>query len=214
MNRGVLHVSTRGCLAPNHLQTDDNRTRDFAAEYARRIANAMARGLSRSQARGHPKPAEISVRAVQGGRSIEDFRLQLGLKVLRQKKVLRQQLMKFGSRRSDFVAMPSKNLIEKQGRRWLVRHDLPRRMLVYSQDRPYHGRRRFRVQPPRLAASCRPSAAFWKPMIARSSTRSSAESVRDDLPARSIRSRRDPTSSTGCPSAGEHTFEQVYRIVI
>jgi hypothetical protein len=34
------------------------RPRDYAAEYARRIASGLRRGLSRSQARGHPKRLE------------------------------------------------------------------------------------------------------------------------------------------------------------
>lgn len=38
------------------------RQRDFRKEYARRIANATARGLSRSQARGHARPGELPTR--------------------------------------------------------------------------------------------------------------------------------------------------------
>jgi hypothetical protein len=34
------------------------RLRDYAAEYARRIASGLRRGLSRSQARGHPRRTE------------------------------------------------------------------------------------------------------------------------------------------------------------
>lgn len=34
------------------------KARDYAAEYRRRIANAQARGASRSQARGHPRRGE------------------------------------------------------------------------------------------------------------------------------------------------------------
>lgn len=38
------------------------RTRNFRAEYAHRIANATARGLSRAQARGHAKAGEPPIR--------------------------------------------------------------------------------------------------------------------------------------------------------
>lgn len=40
--------------------------RDYAAEYARRIARAEAKGLSRSQARGHAKPGERPASAITG----------------------------------------------------------------------------------------------------------------------------------------------------
>jgi hypothetical protein len=131
------------------------RTHDYKAEYARRIANAKKRGLSRSQARGHPKPAESSIRTSPGGRPIEDARLQLGLKVLRQEKSLSAAAReaRISPERLRRYAL-DKNLIEKQGRRWSVRHDLPtllarassihrrRRLRVGLQDRPVHGRRR------------------------------------------------------------------------
>lgn len=56
------------------------RKRDYKAEYARRIANATKRGLSRSQARGHARSGENSVRAPS---SKHDERLENALKALR-----------------------------------------------------------------------------------------------------------------------------------
>jgi hypothetical protein len=44
------------------------KPRDYKAEYARRIRNAEARGLTRSQARGHPKRKELSATEVREGR--------------------------------------------------------------------------------------------------------------------------------------------------
>lgn len=43
------------------------RERDYAAEYARRIRNATARGLTRSQARGHPGAAQQSASILRSG---------------------------------------------------------------------------------------------------------------------------------------------------
>ena len=56
-------------------------TRDYKAEYARRLANAATRGLSRSQARGHARTGEAPIK---GPKSKTDDRLEAALKVLRQ----------------------------------------------------------------------------------------------------------------------------------
>ena len=39
-----------------------SRSRDYKAEYARRIASAAKRGLSRSQGRGHARVGEATIR--------------------------------------------------------------------------------------------------------------------------------------------------------
>ena len=62
--------------------------RNYAVEYARRIARAVAKGISRSQARGHPKASEAAVSARRPAKPIEDDRLQVALKSLRQEKSL------------------------------------------------------------------------------------------------------------------------------
>ena len=56
-------------------------TRDYKAEYRRRLDRASARGLSRSQARGHARSGEAQI---QGPKSKTDDRLEAALKVLRQ----------------------------------------------------------------------------------------------------------------------------------
>ncbi|WP_373490262.1 hypothetical protein [Parasphingorhabdus sp.] len=57
------------------------KKRDYKKEYQRRIANAARRGLSRSQARGHAKAGEKSIRA---RRPTNDARLESALKAYRQ----------------------------------------------------------------------------------------------------------------------------------
>jgi hypothetical protein len=110
--------------------------RDYKAEYARRIARAVAKGISRSQARGHPKPTEAIVGSRRPARPIEDDRLQLALKVLRQEKSLTAaaQEAKVSPERLRHYAT-EKNIVERQGRRWIVRQQLPRRMLLFSDGR-------------------------------------------------------------------------------
>ena len=107
--------------------------RNYVAEYARRIARAVAKGLSRSQARGHPRPTEAIVASRRLARPLEDDRLQLALKVLRQEKSLTAAALeaKISPERLRRYAT-EKNIIERRGRRWIVRQELPRRMLLFS----------------------------------------------------------------------------------
>ena len=56
------------------------KNRDFRKEYERRIANAARRGLSRSQARGHAKAGEKSIRP---RRATDVARLENALKAYR-----------------------------------------------------------------------------------------------------------------------------------
>jgi hypothetical protein len=107
--------------------------RDYVTEYACRIARAVAKGLSRSQARGHPKPAEAVIGTKRVAKPVEDDRLQLALKVLRQEKSLTAATReaKVSPERLRRYAT-EKKIIERRGRRWIVRHELPRRMLLFS----------------------------------------------------------------------------------
>jgi hypothetical protein len=110
--------------------------RDYVAEYARRIARAVTKGLSKSQARGHRKAAEAVIGTKRVAKPVEDDRLQLALKVLRQEKSLTTAAReaKVSPERLRRYAT-EKNLIERRGRRWIVRHELPRRMLLFSDGR-------------------------------------------------------------------------------
>ena len=60
------------------------RERDYKAEYARRIASAAKRGLSRSQGRGHARHHEAPARPRVAMAVVPDDRLELALKALRQ----------------------------------------------------------------------------------------------------------------------------------
>lgn len=108
------------------------RTRNYKAEYARRIAAGKRKGLTRSQARGHPKASEKHV-APKKMRSIEDAMLQRAIIELRKGRSLTE------TARSIHVTperlrnqITSKAAVEKRGRRWFVREELPRRVLLYS----------------------------------------------------------------------------------
>ena len=63
------------------------KKRDYKAEYLRRIGRGLTQGLSRSQARGHPGPAE-PLAAKATAKVGYNLRLEAGFKALRQGKTL------------------------------------------------------------------------------------------------------------------------------
>jgi hypothetical protein len=112
------------------------RPRDYRAEYAQRIARGLAQGLTRSQARGHPRVGEthVSRRA-----AIPEYHptLERGLRQLRLGRTLGQ------AARASHVAperlrayLPRTGVVEKQGRRWRVlQDDRLRDVPTYSEGR-------------------------------------------------------------------------------
>lgn len=93
------------------------RQRDYKAEYARRIERGKKRGLSRSQARGHARPGEQSIRAkpVQS-----DPRLEAALKSMRRQETQAKAAKRAGvsvERLRRFLY--DNELAERQGRQWL-----------------------------------------------------------------------------------------------
>ena len=110
--------------------------RDYAAEFQRRIAHGLAKGLSRSQARGHPRAGERHASAKTAERK-PDRKLLEGLKALRetgsltkasQKAKVAPERLRHFVQRLDFV--------ERRGRRYSVSED-PwwRRVIFYSGGR-------------------------------------------------------------------------------
>lgn len=106
------------------------RKRDYKAEYQRRISNAAKRGLSRSQARGHARDGESSVRAkpVQS-----DDRLEDALKLLRQTGNQSRAAKEAGVSAERFRRFLRSNaLAERQGRQWRITDNRSRRMTVIT----------------------------------------------------------------------------------
>jgi len=111
------------------------RKRNFATEYARRIARGLAKGLSRSQARGHPRGKEkaISRRGESTGLSLDQW--QQALKSLRTEKSLARAARAANISPERFKREAAGKAIIKRKGHWVVRFDLPRRMLLYSDGR-------------------------------------------------------------------------------
>ena len=109
------------------------RSRDYKAEYAKRIARGLDQGLSRSQARGHPKPREAPKR-VSAKPPKFDRRLEGAFRALKGG----QNLTK--SARSVHVSperlrryIVESGIAHRQGRRWVIGPDTrPRIMRMFS----------------------------------------------------------------------------------
>jgi hypothetical protein len=190
------------------------RLRNFAAEYARRIAKALSKGLSRSQGRGHPKATEALVSAKRSPKPLSDEKLQRALRALRQEKNLAKAARSAGvSTERLRHAVVNKGAITKQGRRWIVRPDLPRRMPLYSRGREIAiivgdldtasliGRYMSAIGQ-FLTANNR---ALLMPFAGQSAT---------DVKGKAHPFETNPNSIYRLATAGGDLFEQVYRIII
>ncbi len=112
------------------------RKRDGKEEYRQRIARGAAKGLSRSQARGHPKANEASAKRTGRITTLDDAKLQMGIRAFRTKKSFAKaaKVAQISPERLRSYAH-EKELIEKRGRRWFLKLDLPRRVLIFSGGR-------------------------------------------------------------------------------
>ncbi len=194
-------------------RTTTLRLRDYAAEYVRRIARASQRGLTRSQARGHPRPGETPVSKRKPPKPIEDDRLQQALRTLRQEKSLAAaaKAARVSPERLKHVAQ-SKGAIKKEGRRWIVDPALPRRMPLFSRRRAIEvivsGEDASKVGAYMDAVGkflATNNRDLLKPFVGQSVT---------DKAAKSHPIETNPNTLYRLAAAGEATFEQVYRIVV
>lgn len=106
------------------------KTRDYKAEYARRIARAEAHGLSRSQARGHPKPSEAPLKA-SARLPINDEKVSQALQAMYGGTSL-TSAAKTAHVSPDRLkrALVAKKLGIKEGTRWIVTDTRPRRVQI------------------------------------------------------------------------------------
>lgn len=185
--------------------------RDYRAEYQRRIARGRAKGLSRSQARGHPKAREKYVRQP---RPIPDDRFQIGLRLLRSGKSMKEaarEIRVSAERLRNQARM--KGLIKRKGSRWVVVPDLPRQMLIYSRGEAVSiivGKQRQASKVGRYMAAVGKFIKSNNPTPLNPFVGKAVTDIRDkDHPLET-----DPNTLYRLTSSGGETFEQVYRVVI
>jgi hypothetical protein len=192
----------------------NRRKRNFKAEYARRIARGAAKGISRSQARGHPKPTEAAVSSKRSSKPIPDDRLQLAFKVLRQEKSLTAaaRAAKVSPERLRRYAT-QRDIIEHQGRRWIVPRDLPRRMLLFSDGKDLRvvvGDFTSASKIGRFMSAVRHFLRTNRPAALREFE---GESV-TDISGKTHPFETRPNTLYRLASAHDQSFEHIYRIVV
>lgn len=189
------------------------RQRDFKAEYAKRIARGLDQGLTRSQARGHPKPTETLARNKQPAQPFSR-QLEEGLRDIKRGKTLTaaaRAVHVSPERLRRYLA--TSGVAEKKGQRWVIGDDKRSRvMLLYSHGepiivsvRPEESERvgRYTSAVGHFLASNDP--AFLKPFEGQSVT---------DTTGRSHPFETDPNALYRLAETGGGSFEDIYRIVV
>ena len=185
--------------------------RDYRAEYKRRIERGLSKWLSRSQARGHPKAKEKNIRKP---RPISDDAFQISLKALRSGKSLSEaaKTIRVSPERLRNQARQL-GIIKRNGRRWVVRKNLPREMLLYSNGEavaitvgtfPNASKvGRYMAAVRRFLRSNDPK--HLKPFIGKFAT---------DTDRKKHNFETNPNALYRLSASGADSFEQVYRIII
>jgi hypothetical protein len=112
------------------------RTRNYKAEYARRVERSTAKGLSRSQARGHPRHHEPYLAETAAVRPY-DPHLEEGLKQIREGRTMGSAARSIGvapERLRSYVTRTG--VARKEKRRWRIGPDFRARQIpIYSNGR-------------------------------------------------------------------------------
>jgi len=112
-------------------------SRDYKAEYARRISEAAKRGLSRSQARGHSRSGEAALKPPKIAKP--DPKLEAALKELRKTGNQGASAKVAGVSTERFRRfLRDQKLAERKSRRWIITDSRPRSLEIIAEGRRHH----------------------------------------------------------------------------
>jgi hypothetical protein len=193
------------------IRSKPKRQRNYKAEYQRRVDRGRAKGLSRSQSRGHPKAKEKNVRKP---RPISDASFQISLKALRSGKTLAEAAreIRVSPERLRNQAQ-AKGIIRQRGRKWVVRNDLPRRMLTYSQGEAVVIILAKLSQASKVGSYMAAVRSFLRSNDAARLEPYIKKSVTDSRGKKYV-FETNPNTLYRLAAGGGDTFEQVYRIIL
>jgi hypothetical protein len=187
--------------------------RDYQSEYRRRIERATTKGLSRSQARGHPTIREAYA-SKRPPKPLDDARLQTGLNLIRREKGVTEAARQLGVSperlRHEFNRIGA---TEKRGRQWVVKDSLPRRVPLYSNGKEEE------VTVPNLRTA-RAVAGYMSQVRRFLETNDRGYiSLYQGMSVTDIHGvnhpfETDPSTLYRLAQTGSESFEQIYRIVI
>jgi len=188
------------------------KLRNYAQEYARRIANGLSQGLTRNQARGHPSPGEV-LKSVKAPVVRYDRQLEEAVKRVRGGKSLNRAAKSVQvSAERVRTYLTSQGIGAKVGNRWTVGKDnRVRELPVYTQGeartievRGYQASKRigeYMAAVSRFLDTNDPS--FLQPFV--------GKSVRDNRGESHV-FETDPNTLYRLATAGGDDFSRIYRI--
>lgn len=187
------------------------RQRNFKAEYERRLAKAAARGLSRSQARGHARAGEAPIRKPKTIKS--DEKLEAALKALRQTGNQASAAKEAGVAPERFRRFVRENsLAKRRGKRWHITDQRARRMTVLSNGEAREITLRDFEQASFNGKHLAAVGAFLRTNDPELLRPFEGQSVIDSK-SKPHPLETDPNALHRIGSAGSDVFEQIYRLI-
>lgn len=187
------------------------KKRNYKAEYERRIANAARRGLSRSQARGHAKAGEKSIRSP---RATDSARFESALKAYRKSGRQIDAARSVGISAELFRRFMRENVsVKRRGRTLVIDDNRAREMTVVSKGQIFKA-----ILPSHDAASVNGEylsavRAFLLSNEPSPLRKFDGRSVTDTA-GKSHPFETDPNTLYQLAAAGSELFHNVYRLIL